>query len=658
MNIKITYNWLLDYLETDADVFEIQKYLSLCGPSVERVDKNGDDYVMDIEITSNRIDCASVIGIAQEAAAILPRFGKKAKLKKNPLTQLKFPSGFKSPVNINQLSVNIPAELCPRFTAVVLDNIQLKDAPDFIKKRLQLCEIKSINNIVDISNYLMLVFGQPSHMFDYDKIGQGKMWMRESKKGEEIVTLDEKKITLPGGDMIIEDGDKKIVDLCGIMGGLNSAISNTTKRVVFFVQTYNKNKIRKSVMLTNQRTVASTFFEKGLDEERVEPTFVYGLELLEKYAGAKISSPLYDLNYKPETKRVIDLNIADVNRIIGVEIKDSEVKEILENLGFEIAENGFSVPPSRKNDVFIKEDLIEEIARIYGYHNLPSELPPMVYIKQPEEIEQIFSLQYKIKLLLKHLGLNEMMNYSMISKELITNFDLNLKKHLDVKNTISDDIKYLRLSLIPSLAKNIKDNEGKKSCLQIFEIAKVYPQRENELPDERLKLAVAVNTDFDDLKGIMQQIFHELCIVDYELKVNSSNRFFHSGIQTQVKIGQDIVGEVGKLKESYRQNLGLKSEVYLLEFDLQTVIKYQQNLLPYRPVNPFAVIKLDLTLNADKIVFGELKKTAFAKSQLLQKIEVLGKYQNKLSLRFYFSSSEKNITQKEAEAELENLKKI
>src|SRR3990167_7297737 len=289
MNIKITYNWLLEYLDTDASPYELQKYLSLCGPSVEQVNKIGDDYVLDIEITSNRVDMASVFGIALEASAILPQFGKKAKLKTNPLKEYTFNSANLEGSDNKKLDIKIQnPKLISRFTAIVLSNIDIKPAPDIIKKRLQMIDIKSINNIIDISNYLMVALGQPTHMFDFDQVAGGTMILRESKKGEKLVTLDDKEVALPGGDIVIEDGSGRLIDLCGIMGGKNSSITDKTKNIVFFVQTYDKKKIRKTSMTTGTRTVAATYFEKGLDPSRVENTLEIGIELLKKYCGGKI----------------------------------------------------------------------------------------------------------------------------------------------------------------------------------------------------------------------------------------------------------------------------------------------------------------------------------------------------------------------------------
>jgi phenylalanyl-tRNA synthetase beta chain len=232
MNIKITYNWLREYLETEADASQMGKYLSLCGASIEHVIKTDDDWVFDVEITSNRIDMASVWGVAQEAAAILPRFGKKAHLLQNPLQAIQPISEAPSDAVPFTLTVENEA-LMPHAVAVVYDLEQI-ELPNHMKKRLEVCDIRSVSPLVDITNYIMLSIGQPTHVFDYDRLEGNTLHIRESKKGETVTTLDGKTYTLPGGDIVGVDGSGVIVDLCGIMGGKSSAVNAQTKRAVFF----------------------------------------------------------------------------------------------------------------------------------------------------------------------------------------------------------------------------------------------------------------------------------------------------------------------------------------------------------------------------------------------------------------------------------------
>jgi len=673
VNIKITHNWLLDYLDTDATPQEIQKYLSLCGPSIESVTKMADstplklrgtnDYVYDIEITSNRVDIASVFGIAQEALAILPYFGKKARLKVNPLEKYKFNFLKKSSDRNKNLDIKIKSDnLCSRFTAIVLENVKISKPPDFVRERLQFCGIKSINNVIDISNYLMLAFGQPVHIFDYDSIGKATMIMRESKEGEKIVTLDGKQIVLPGGDIVIEDGNKRLIDLCGIMGGSNSAVNDKTNNIIFFVQTYNPKKIRRASMTTGQRTVAATYFEKGLDEERVEPTTVYGVELLEKYAGAKIASQIYDIYPNPYKSKSLTVSITDIQRIIGVQVSKDKIIKILSNLGFNNhVDHGrdelvtVQIPSYRSRDVLIKEDLIEEIARIYGYHNLPNNIQSSVYIKQPKEAELMFNLQSKIKYFLKHLGLNEVMNYSMISEKMIKKSDLIIEDHLAIKNSISEEIKFMRTHIFPSLIMNIKNNEGKADVLKFFEIAKSYIPKKGNLPIEKYQLAIVVNTNIDDLKGIIDSLFTELKIEKYKIS-QSKFLIFEKGLQAEITIDKDWIGKFGQLNYLIKDRFGLKNNVYLASFELEVLMKYYLPIGIYKAINPFAQIKLDLTLAQNKNQpYSLIKELAFKTSYLLEKIELIDTFKNKITLRFYFSSNRKNITEQEAKIELEKI---
>jgi len=625
MNIKITHNWLLEYLDTDATPNEIQKYLSLCGPAIESITKMDADYVYDIEITSNRIDSASVFGIAQEAASILPMFGKKAKLKTNPLTDFKFD---KSQVKQNDplLKIDITdSKLISRFVALVFDNVNLKPSPAPILERLKAVGVKTINNIVDISNYLMIELGQPIHMFDYDLIKDHQMIMKESKKGETIVTLDKNKVTLPGGDIVIEDKKEHLIDLCGIMGGLDSAINEKTKKVVLFVQTYNKTKIRRTNMLTGIRTIASTYFEKGLDEERVEATTIIASRLIKKNSQAKQISSIIDIYPNKYQPLIIKTTVSKINKLIGIVLPKEKIISILENLGFQtkLLNDSLSVivPPSRKNDVFIEEDLIEEVARIFGYHNIPSKLQNPTYVKQPKDMENIFIFQNKIKLLLKHLGLNEVINYSMVSKKQLEELALDPKKHLRLTNSLSLDIEYLRTSLIPSLIKNIKDNEGKKEKLKLFEIAKIYLPKDNDLPNEVYKIGIATNTDYLDLKGIVESIYKELNIED----------------------------EVSELIET-------KDGIYITEIDFNKLIRLSRSFPSYKPLHPYSVIKLDKTFKiGSNSTYAIIKKLA-EKSKLLQKIEFISLFENKMTLRFYYSCPIRNITEEEAKLELEQIK--
>lgn len=660
MNIKVTYNWLLEFLDTDANPYEIQKYLSLCGPSVERVEKTDNDYILDIEVTSNRVDTASVYGIARECAAILPQFNKKATLKE---LKISYNSTAESGNRKLMLKISDPQRLCNRLTAVVMDNVKVGELPDFMKERLVNCGIRSLNNLIDITNYVMLETGQPTHVFDYDRIKTGKLMLRKAKKGEEYVALDDKVYDLMDEDVVIEDGTGRIIDLPGIMGAANSVVTRETKRIVFFMENNKPVVIRKTSMRLGLRTMAATINEKSPDPELPKTALYRGIELYQKYSGAEIAGQIYDIYPKKYVQKTISVSLNEVDRIIGVKIPKQEIVKILQRLGFAVSNSKtdiltVKVPSHLAKEVNIKEDLIEEIARVYGYFRLPSSIQDTKYIKQPKEVERLFEVQSKIKHFLKDIGLHEVMNYSMISKEMIENSDLKTADYLVLKNAVSEDIKYMRIHLIPSLIKNVKENEGKTDTVKFFEIAKTYKPRKHDLPVEEFKLGIIVNSSYFDLKGIIDALLGELNIFNYKIG-RSLHPLLSSNIRGSIKINTDSLGEFGQLKEQYRIKNKVKSNVFLAVFDFKNLIKYYRDIPKIKPINPYATVKLDLTieLNSD-INFESIKEKAFKTLKLLQEMEVLDTFKNKITIRFYFSSDKRNIKEEEAKDELETIKNL
>ena len=591
MNIKITHNWLLEYLDTKATPEEIQKYLSLCGPSVESITKSGDDYIYDIEVTSNRIDTASVIGIAREANVILNRFGINSKLKNVIIPK---------PTNLKKLlplKITDDEKLCFRVVSVVMDNVITKNSPQYIKDRLEAIGIRSLNNIIDITNYVMIEYGHPTHVMDYDRIKTGKLIIRRAKKGETSVTLDGKKHNLSEQDVIADDGTGRIVDLLGIMGCENSVVTPDTKRVILFIESNNPHVIRNTSMKLGIRTVAATYDDKQVDSELTGIALNRLIQLFEELAEAKIASKLIDIYHEPKKNKSVSIEESDIGKLMGIKIPKKESVEILSNLGFKLLSDKnqtlmFQVPSYRSHDIDIKEDLIEEVARVYGYQNIPSVLQPAVYVEQPKEMEDLFIFQNKIKLFLKHLGLNEVINYSMISK-------------------------------------NMKENKGRRETLKLFEIGKIYIPVETghapSLPTETYRLGIAVNTDYADFKGIVEAVYRELNIV--------------------VGAGRDLPFP------EIIEKLG----IFTTEIDLQFLIDNSQLVPKYIPIHPYAIIKLDKTFEIGPENNYEKITEKARKSKLLQKIEVVTLYENKLTLRFYDSSPDRNITEEEAKKELEKI---
>ncbi len=642
----------MEYLETDATPDEIKRFLSLSGPSIESVTKVGDDYVYDVEVISNRIDYASVVGIAREAATILPMFHKRAELK---MPHVVFPE----PDNDDQrdvLEVIDPKNLCPNKYAVVME-ITVGKSPSYVKNRLENCGVRSLNNLIDITNYVMIETGHPCHVFDYDRLKTGKILVRKAKDGESIITLDGKNHLLNSNDVVFDDGTGRIVDLPGIMGLQNSVVTDKTKKIIFWIETNDPKLIRKTSMRLGIRTLAASINEKNPDPEAAFSAFKKGIALFQKIAHGKIIGKILQIGPKTHKIKSIKISYENFDRLIGVKIERSTINNILTNLGFKILKKSDSeilveVPSYRVADVSIGEDLVEEVARIYGYHNIPSVLQPPAYVEQPKDMEDLFVFQSKLKTFLKHLGLNEVINYSMISKQMIENSLLRTEDHLKLNNPISEEIEYLRLYLTPSLLKNVKDNEGKKDELRFFEIAKVYEPRPNDLPIEKYHLIITVNTSIEELKGMIAALFEEMNIANPVFE-NGNHEFFDKNIQGEIKISGERVGTFGKINPEIKRRFGITTDAFVGYFNFQKIISYYKPFKKCQPINPYSTIKLDKTFTINKDdTYQSIKEKAFNKSSLLRRVEFVSFFENKLTLRFYYSSTSRNITEEEAKAEL------
>ncbi|MGI5826123.1 MAG: phenylalanine--tRNA ligase subunit beta [Patescibacteria group bacterium] len=651
MDIKIIDSWLREFVKTPAKPEEIARNLSLTSQSVERINKVEKDFVYDIEVTSNRPDVFSTYGIARELSAVLPRFGIEAELLPIPEVDQKIPEikdGLPLEVKIAQSS------LVPRFTALIFDNVTIKPSPEFVQKRLEISGIRALNNVIDISNYLMLELGQPMHTFDYDKILGAKMIVRQSKEGEEIVTLDGQLRKLPPGTIIIEDGEQRIIDLCGIMGGKISEVDENTKRVLLFVQTYDPISIRRSCQGLSFRTEAASRFEKGIDPEGVLIAMKRAIGLFRDWTEGQVASQLFDIYPNPPEKREITLEKKRLDRLMGIEIEFTKAKEILENLGFKTrlnqqAENLVAeVPHWRLGDVEIPEDLIEEIARLYGYFNLPNNLPPISF---PQTSDPILQLENEIKTALKFWGYTETPTYSMTSAQTLTKAAIDSKNLLKLANPLSEDLLYLRTTLLPSLLEVVLKNIN-FSEIKIFEISNVYPpQGVNNLPAEKSKLAGLISPgDFRDSKGVIEAIFEELGIenVRYEMIEDQSEVF--SQASTAIFVGQKKVGQAGEVSEELLVRFGINRKVAFFDLDLSELLPFTNKLKKYIPISKYPAIIEDLAFVVpEKITVAEVIKTIETQSPLIKKVELVDMYQTTRTFRITYQSYEGNLTDKDIE---------
>ncbi len=627
MDLLIPNSWLKKHLDTKATPSEIAKYLSLCGPSIERTKKTADgDYIYNVEVTTNRVDTASILGIAREASTILPRFGIKASLKENKIDKNKF----KFVKKVKYLDAIVDSKLCPRFTAVLIKDVTVKESPKEIKSLLEKVDVRPINNIVDVSNYIMHELGQPVHTFDYDKIKNGKMILRESKKDELIKTLDGKEFKLDGGDIVIEGENGDLIDLCGIMGGENSAIDNNTKNVLLFVQNYNQHRIRKTSMNLGQRTEAAVLFEKGLDNENVEIAILSAISMIEKLSWGKPEKEILDIYPSPYKTKNVSVTKEEIDKIIGIEISGKDMTNYLTNLGFEVkwskTKLDVKVPSYRADDINIREDIAEEIARIYGYFNLPCVLMDGSLPKP--KISDDFKFEANVKQILKSLGATEIYNLSLTDKG-----------QVKLKNPLGPDTAYLRDNLQDSLVKNVKDNPQEKGDLHIFEISNIYIPRKNDLPIEQLMLAGIIrHNNYRQNRGIIEALLNELDI-EYTDQLEDGGDYLPNQ-RIIVKSEKTIIGEYGNLENG----------LFLYNFDMQKLMNAKKVSRKYKEINKYPPQVEDITLELpEKTLVGEVIDEIKKTNKLVTSATLSDIYESNYTFNIEYQSEDHTLTDKEVE---------
>lgn len=626
MQIKILDSWLREHIDTKATPKQIADVLSLTSVSVERLEPIGKDYLYDIEITTNRPDLMSIVGLAREATVALSSEEIPAKF-----IEKKIPEHKKSTSTFPLEIVNDP-KLVNRITAAVV-TVKLDKSPQLIRDRLEATDIRSINNVVDVTNYVMRELGHPMHAFDFDKLASGKIIIREAKKGETIQTLDKKEYELLGGEIVADNGKGIIVDLLGIMGTQNSSVNETTQRVLLFIDNNDHHKIRRASMNLGIRTDAAVLNEKGIDPELAPLALARAIQLLEEVAGGKLESGMFDTYPNKVTVKPITVSFDKINQVMGVIVPEKQVIDILEGLNFKVVKtkDGVSVtPPStRAQDIEIPEDIIEEVARIYGYHKLPCVLPPMTEVLPINQALNPFYWEERAKEALKYWGFTEVYTYSLVSEDML---EVATKDAVTLLNPLNNDMVYLRTTLIPSLLATLRDNRNIEK-IQIFELANVYIKKTNDLPLEVFMLSGVLkheHASFYKVKGILEGLFTDLGIKKFEFRKNENG-----GVGADIYIFGNKLGEIEVLDRA----------IIDFEINFTELLKYVSNKKTYIPVPKFptAVEDLRIFVTPD-IEYAKIVSTIKKASTLVSQVELLDTYQDKKTFRITYQSRERNLT--------------
>jgi phenylalanyl-tRNA synthetase beta chain len=624
MNIKILDSWLKEFVKTKATPQKIGELLSLSSVSVERIEKLSNDFVYDIEVTTNRPDLMGIVGLARETAAVLKQNDIEASFLPPKLIKPQAPKA-------NLIEIINDPKLVNRLCAVVMD-VKVGESPKEIIERLETSGTRSLNNLIDVTNYVMKTIGHPTHVFDFDRLDTKTLTIREARKGEMIKTLDEKNYSLNGGEIVAVNDKNEIVDLLGIMGLTNSVVTEKTKRILFFINNNKPSKIRKTSMSLSIRTEAAVINEKNLDAELAYDALLFGIEMFKKIADGKIVSDIIDIYPNKVIAPSIEVSLEKINQVIGVAVDPEITLRSLSNLGFKVQiANGkikVTVPSFRIGDVEIEEDIIEEIARIYGYHNLPSLLPPQTEVVA-HKFDNQFYFEQRVKNAMKYWGFTEVYSYSMVSEGL---FEGPLEEAIEINNPLSEEWVYMRKTLVPSLLKITSENKSKET-IKIFEIANVYNKRDKDLPEEVITFAGVVRKDkvsFFEVKGLLEQLCHDLGIKNLNFKQSEK-----SGNGASIYIDKDYLGEIEILD----------ADLINFELNFALLLKHATLKKEYKPLNKFPPIVEDLSITVgNDIETDDLIAGIKSQSSLVTEVSLKDAYKNSRTFHILYQDPEKNLT--------------
>lgn len=555
---------------------------------------------IDFEITSNRRDCFSIIGIARETAATLGKSYRKPDLTYNASI---------SEDADDMLKVEIKDKLCRRYMAKKIKNVKIQPSPQWMKERLLEAGVRPINNIVDITNFVMLELGQPMHAYDRRDIKSGVIKVDRASEGEKFTTLDGIERKLSKNVLCIKDGEKTI-GIAGIMGGLNSEIKNDTKEVIFECANFDGTNIRLSSKELVLRTEASSKFEKDLDPNLCEIALNRACHLVEELgAGDIVKETIDKYNEKVEPHTLI-VNANWVNKFLGTNISFEEMKNYLDRLELQtqIEDDNLKIQvPTFRSDINIKEDVAEEIARMYGYNKINSTLPSTRTIRAGKSKKQ--KLKDKLIEVLISSGLCESISYSFGSPKVFDKIfvpkDSKLRDAVKIRNPLGEDYSIMRTTTIPSMMENLYRNYSRNNdYVRLFEIGKVYLKSDKELPNEINTLTIGMygKCDFLVLKGVIENILNSFGILEYEVKRKTDNLAFHPGKTAELFVKNDSIGIFGEVHPDVCDNYGIDENCYIAEINLDILFSYANLERKYTPLPKYPAVTRDLAVIVDKNV--------------------------------------------------------
>ncbi|MBV4440077.1 phenylalanine--tRNA ligase subunit beta [Clostridium tyrobutyricum] len=587
--------------------------------------------IIDFEITSNRPDCLSVIGIARETAATL-----NTKYNMPDVTY----SESESEKTENTLKVDIEDALCKRYIAKEIKNVKVEQSPGWMQERLLEAGVRPINNIVDITNFVMLELGQPMHAYDIRQIKSNNIVVKRAENGEKFTTLDGEERELDDSILTIRDGSTAI-GIAGIMGGLDSEVKNDTTHIVFECANFDGTNIRVSSQKLAIRTEASSRFEKDIDPNLAKLAMDRACHLIEELNAGEIIGENIDIYNERVEPHYVEVDPKWINSFLGTDISKEDMVNYLDRLELNTGLNGDVLKiyvPTFRSDINIREDVAEEVARIYGYGKVPSTMIESVSTKGGKNPKQ--KMDDKLIDILIGSGLNQSISYSFYSKKVFDKIclpeDSSLRNVVSIKNPLGEDYSIMRTTTIPSMMEALSRNYSRNNkFVRLFEIGKTYiPGKDlSKLPVENNIVAIGMygKADYFDLKGVVENILDNLKINNFSFKRESENPSFHPGKTASLFIKKNLVGVIGEIHPSVTDNYGIDERCYLAELNLDLLYKYADSDIKYKPLPKFPAVSRDIAILVDKdILVQDIEEVILKKGgNMVENIKLFDVYTGK-----------------------------
>ena len=608
-----------------------------------------DDTVIELALTPNRGDLLSMMGVAYDVSAILD-------------FPVRFPSvSVKESTTKNPVTIKIDTDGCFGYAARVLEGIQIHPSPAWLKARLIAAGIRPINNVVDITNYIMLETGQPLHAFDLDKFGSNTVLVRQAKAGEKVMALDEIERTLTTDDVVITNGSI-VTAIGGVKGGLDTGIDSTTKRVLLESATFAPTKIRKTAQRLDLRSEASSRFEKGVDPARTLVALDRAAMMLQELASASVHQGVAKAGVFESKPVVIEMSLKAIQTSFGMAIEPASIKEILRRLQFEftVTNDVFNVSvPSRRLDVKSTQDLVEELARLYGPNNIPSSLP---IVGTKGGLRPLQRVRRALRRQLSSLGFHETVTYSLVAEEVVDLGWTSLDTPIRVQSPMSETKAVLRQSVVPSLLDVVKYHHARQMDeVRLFELSHIH----NAANEEVLAGAISGqgyharwnnkdNVSFYDVSGIVKQVF-DLLGVDVRFERRDVPALYHPGQSAACIVNGQVVGYVGSVHPKWQKKVDLK-ETFVFELRWSTLINHSVDIVKAVPKFPAVVRELTFVVANDVLAQDVMDAAKSASTSYLKDVHVFDLYQTSetaMTLSFVFQDDTKTLSSDAVQADVE-----